>query len=117
MKLMYGGDAVEKYENITQENLNDYLSLLINQVYSLLPMYEDTFLKEELDEELFESRRDNIVDKVVGFFNLYQLDTLKVLDILSYLSVLKNINNHKEFRRIILKSVNLLSSLKVGDSE
>ena len=87
-----------------------YIDTLINQVFSILPLYEESGLSLALTQKI-----DNIFHKVNGFFEMNEFDSNITIDILSFINELKKCDNHSAVRCCVLKSCSLLSRLKVVD--
>lgn len=77
-----------------------YLDFLIDKVFALLPMFEDSIL----DSEKMQTMNGNI--------QLINYDSPLVLDILSHLQSLFEVQEHSDYRRHIFKICKLLSELK-----
>lgn len=84
-----------------------YLDLLINQSFSILPLYEEHGVCEPLMNKV-----DNLLYRMQGFFALNNFDSGITTDILSYVNSLKSLNGHSKIRRCVLKICSLLSQLK-----
>ena len=106
---MYGGCNMQKNEK-SYINTNSYIDKLINQCFSILPLYEENDNCQILSQKV-----DNIIYKLNGFFNMNNFDTVVITDILSYTNNLKSFKSHKEVRCCVLKVCSLLASLKVVD--
>ena len=89
---------------------NSYIDKLINQCFSILPLYE-----ENSNCKILSQKVDNILYKLNGFFNMNNFDTVVIADILSYTNNLKSFKSHREVRCCVLKVCSLLASLKVVD--
>lgn len=90
---------------------DEYIDVLINQVFSLLPTVE----KYGFNNDEFVIKQKNLCDKIKGFISISNYDTVTSFDILSYTATLSSIQNHKIYRSRIFRICNLLSSLKGGE--
>ena len=104
---MYGGCNMQE-NNFSLSNTNSYIDKLIDQCFSILPLYEENGNCQILSQKL-----DNLIYKLNGFFNMNNFDSNITTDILSYANNLKSFNNHVEVRCCVLKICSLLSRLKV----
>ena len=106
---MYGGcNIMQNYFSINIDN--SYIDRLINQTFSILPIYE-----EHGNCEYYENKVNNLFYKMNGFFKLKSFHSDTTTDILSLLNTLKFSNNHKEVRSCVLKICSLLTKLKDGE--
>lgn len=97
--------------NIPNETTSEYISCLIDRVYSLLPKFEEC--KNDIEKnKIFEIYQTSLIQTINGNMKLIQYNNKIVLDILSHLECLKEINSHIEYKRHILKICNLLDKLK-----
>ena len=94
--------------NFSLSNTNSYIGKLIDQCFSILPLYEENGSCQILSQKL-----DNLIFKLNGFFNMNNFDSNITTDILSYANNLKSFTNHVEVRCCVLKICSLLSRLKV----
>ena len=94
--------------NFSLSNTKSYIDKLIDQCFSMLPLYEENGSCQILFQKL-----DNLIFKLNGFFNMNNFDSNITTDILSYANNLKSFNNHVEVRCCVLKICSLLSRLKV----
>lgn len=102
---------IKYMDNLPKEDLNNYISTLINKIYSILPLYEEQGKTDSLI-----SKTDGIIRNVDGFLCICPIGNSAVsLDILSYLQKLKHFDTHKDVKSCVFKVCNLLSDLKVGD--
>lgn len=95
---------------VTPDNVNDYLNMLINQVFGILPMFEDNGMSDKL-----KSRITNVICKTNGFFLMMNFNSRDSLQILSLLHELENAEEHKKVRTCVLRICSLLGKLKVGE--
>lgn len=93
-------------------DINAYIDSLINQVFSILPVYEESGYTKSLEQKIF-----NMSVKLDGFFRLYDFQHTTVIDILSLMNELQATDEHKKIRSCVLKVCSLLTQLKVVDSE
>jgi hypothetical protein len=96
---------------IPNEITSEYISCLIDRVYSLLPKYEESRNDNEKNIT-FEVYQISLIQTINGNIKLIQYNNKIVLDILSHLECLKDIDSHAEYKRHILKICNLLNKLK-----
>lgn len=89
-------------------DINEYIDSLINQTFSILPIYEEFGYTENLSNKIF-----NLSVKLDGFFQFREFDKIVVIDILSLVNELQNTKNHKRIRSCVLKICSLLGRLKV----
>lgn len=99
---------MEKY--ISGSHINAYIDVLTNQVFSILPFFEENGNCETLSNKI-----DNINLKFIGFFKMIDCDSNVYIEILSLMKTLQCSKSHIEIRRCVLKICSLLSSLKVVD--
>lgn len=89
----------------------DYLDFLINKVFALLPMFEESAISEE-KKNSHTIYQKNLIQTINGNTELIKYDSYIVVDILSHLQSLFDISEHDDYKRHILKVCNLLSELK-----
>lgn len=100
------------YQTIISDKLTcDYLDFLINKVFALLPMFEESVISEE-KEKSFTIYQRNLIQTINGNTELINYNSYIVVDILSRLQSLFNISDHDDYKRHILKICSLLSALK-----
>lgn len=87
---------------------DSYLNLLINQSFSILPLYEELGACDALINKV-----DNLICRMQGFFTINQFDSGITTDILSYANSLRTMRGHHQIRKCVLKICSLLSRLKV----
>lgn len=90
----------------------DYLDFLINKVFALLPMFEESYVSEEKKKSHNIYQR-NLIQTINGNTELIKYDSYIVVDILSHLQSLLDIAEHDDYKRHVLKVCNLLSKLKM----
>lgn len=88
-----------------------YLDFVINRVFALLPMFEESTISQK-HYNLFTTYQRSLVQTVNGNVALMKYDSIIILDILSHLQSLFEINDHEDYRRHVLKICKLLSILK-----
>lgn len=93
---------------ISNNDINSYIEMLINQSFSILPVYEENGKCEILTQKI-----DNIFHRLSGFFKMNNFDSKTTIDILSFVIELRDVDNHSEVRCCVLKICSLLSQLKV----
>ena len=98
-------------QNISNKLTSDYLCILVNKVFALLPMFEESFISEDKNV-LFQTYQHNLLQTVNGNLQLLHYNNPLVLDILSNLQSLLTIVNHDDYRRHVLKICKLLTLLK-----
>lgn len=103
---MYGGCDMEN--NISIQDNNSYIDMLINQTFSILPLYEENCQCTILSQKI-----DNLLHRLSGFFKMNDFDSNTTIDILSFINELKDSDSHEEVRCCVLKVCSLLSRLKV----
>lgn len=89
----------------------DYLDFLINKVFVLLPMFEESMISEEKNKS-HAIYQKNLIQMINGNTELIKYDNHTVIDILSNLQSLFKASDHNDYKRHILKVCNLLSELK-----
>ena len=92
------------------KEINQYIDYLTDQVFSILPVFEETGYSESLQRKIC-----NMGAKLDGFFRLYNFTSPCTMDILSLMAELEVTNEHKRIRSCVLKTCSLLSQLKVVD--
>ena len=102
------------YDNtISNIVTSEYLDYLIDKVFALLPMYEESRIYID-KEQSFKIYQNILIQTINGNASLVQYNDSIVIDILSHLEVLKEIHTHAEYKRHILKVCKLLTILKKG---
>lgn len=103
--------------NIPNKLTCDYLDFLINKVFALLPMFEESAISAK-KRNSFIIYQKNLIQTINGNIELINYDSYIVVDILSHLQSLFDVSEHSDYKRHILKVCNLLSLLKkeVADS-
>lgn len=94
------------------KELNEYIDYLIDQVFSILPVFEENGHTKDLERKV-----SNMGAKLDGFFRLYNFTSPYVMDILSLMAELEVSKDHKKIRSCVLKACSLLTQLKVVDGE
>lgn len=94
------------------KELNEYIDYLIDQVFSILPVFEENGHTKDLERKV-----SNMGAKLDGFFRLYNFTSPYVMDILSLMAELEVSEDHKKIRSCVLKACSLLTQLKVVDGE
>ena len=89
----------------------EYLDFLINKVFALLPMFEDSSVSDDKRNN-FLIYQNNLIQTINGNANLINYDNVLILDILSHLQSLFDVLNHDDYKRHVLKVCNLLSLLR-----
>lgn len=95
-------------EYLSNSDINSYIEILINQCFSILPLYEEIGKDKILSQKI-----DNLLRRLSGFFKMNTFDPNITIDILSFVNKLKDSDNHEEVRCCVLKTCSLLSRLKV----
>lgn len=96
-------------ENIfsIKEN-NAYIDVLINQTFSILPLYE-----EDKNSKFLSQKITNLTYRLNGFFKINDFDTNITIDILALVNELGTFENHAKVRNCVLRVCSLLSRLRV----
>ena len=94
--------------NISIQDSNSYIDMLINQTFSILPLYEENGKCSILNHKI-----DNMLHRTNGFFKMNDFDSNITIDILSFIKELRGSDKHEEIRCCVLKICSLLSQLKV----
>lgn len=84
----------------------NYINKKINQIYKLLPLYED--------DKNWEEVLDNIIFEFEGLYQIESFDDetkTKILEILAKLYGLKQYVSHKVFRKNIFDIITLIKEL------
>lgn len=89
----------------------DYLDFLINKVFALLPMFEESIVSEE-KKKSHTIYQKNLIQTINGNIKLIKYDSYIIVDILSHLQSLFEVFDHDDYKRHVLKVCNLLSQLK-----
>lgn len=98
-------------KQISNDITSDYIDILINKVFALLPMYEEAKMSET-NMEVFKNHQRFLIQTINGNTKLVQYENIIVLDILSHLQSLYELDMHDDYRRHILKICKLLNLLK-----
>lgn len=106
---MFGGRRMNFMNNLSPNETNSYINHLINQVYSILPLYE-----EGEEKDILALKIHSISLKIDGFFEQKSFNNILCVDILSLIAKLERLESHDEVRTCVLKICNLLSDLKSG---
>lgn len=103
--------------NIPNKLTCDYLDFLINKVFALLPMFEESVISEE-KKQSFTIYQKNLIQTINENTELINYNSCIVIDVLSHLQSLFDVLEHDDYKRHILKVCKLLSLLKkeVADS-
>jgi len=88
-----------------------YIDFLINKIFALLPMFEESQLSDSKKNEFYVYQK-NLIQKINGSAELIRYNNILVVDILSHLQALFYISEHDDYRRHILKICKLLTLLK-----
>ena len=97
--------------NIDNKLLSDYLSYIINKVYALLPLFEESMDSND-KKKSFNNYQKTLIQKINGNTELMMYDSILIIDILSQLQALFNVKTHDEYKRHIMKTCKLLTLLK-----
>lgn len=98
---------MENKTALSYSSIDSYLDLLINQTFSILPLYEEHGVCQPLL-----NKTDNLIYRMQGFFAINDFDSDITTNILSYANSLKTLYKHNQIRRCVLKICSLLSKLK-----
>ena len=96
---------------IPDNTICEYIDFLINKVYSLLPMFEESNISEEKYTS-FVIFQNNLIQTINGNISLIKYNSHLVLDILSHLQSLLVVSDHDDYKRHVFKVCKLLSLLK-----
>lgn len=96
---------------ISDKLISNYLDHLINKVFLLLPMFEESGHFESTTDSLNLYIKE-LIQTICGHANLVKYDNYIVVDVLSHLESLLTITDHRNYRRHVLKTCNLLTKLK-----
>lgn len=100
------------YQTTISDKLTcDYLDFLINKVFALLPMFEESEISEE-KKNSHTIYQKNLIQTINGNTALIKYDSHIVINILSHLQALFEVYDHDNYKRHVLKVCNLLSELK-----
>lgn len=103
------GDLIMNYN---EQELNLYIDGIISHMFSILPTYEETGMTDDL-----KYRIKYVQGQIKALLDSYDdFSALMSLELLSYISILSNIESHIELKKVVLKSCSLLEKLKVGDT-
>lgn len=94
---------------ISDKNVTDYIDFLINKVFALLPMFEESNGTTE-----YVTYRTSLIQGISGCSDLFNLHGVEMIEILSNLQCLCDITDHADYKRHILKACRLLSEIKEG---
>lgn len=99
--------------NYNKEELNLYIDGIISHIFSLLPTYEETGMTDDLKYRIkyVQGQVKSLLDSCEEF------STPIALDLLSYISILSNVETHIELKKTVLKSCCLLNKLKAGECD
>lgn len=99
------------YEKSISNKLTcDYLDFLINKVFALLPMFEESKSLEKKTD--FITYQKSLIQTINGNIQLLKYNSILIPNILSHLQSLLVIDEHRDYRRHIFKVCSLLTSLK-----
>lgn len=97
---------ITKYgREVQNQDLNNYIDLMKNKTYKLLPLREENLS--------WEKHLETILIEISGF-NEITLNEVKVLVTLSKLESLRNQEDFKVYRKTIFECLNSLEDLKRG---
>lgn len=89
----------------------EYINFLIDRVFALLPLFEESQLSNSKKNEFYVYQK-NLIQKINGNTKLIRYNSILVVDILSHLQELFSISEHDDYRRHILKICKLLTLLR-----
>lgn len=95
-------------------SIGKYIDKIISQTFALLPLYEE-MVQNSSAKEAFAEKQESLISKLHGFLSYLAIDHESVLEILTHAENLKTCDDHRLYRKHILRMCNLLSTLKVGD--
>lgn len=101
-----------KYNQTISDKLTaDYINILINKVFALLPMFEESTESDEKNN-LFKIYQRNLLQTINGNINFIKYDNVLILEILSHLEALVNTAEHDDYKRHVLKICKLLTLVR-----
>jgi hypothetical protein len=97
--------------DIPNKLTSEYLDYIIDRVYALLYMFENS-LEDDEKHTLFIVSQDTLIQTINGNAELLQYNNVIIVDILSKLESLRLIKIHDDYRRKIFRICKQLSILK-----
>ncbi len=98
----------------TNKEYNICIDSIINHVFSILPLYEEHGMTEELCYKInFTATQIHTLFKICKNKNVHS--SSYYLEVVSHLQMIKEAKNHADVRKSVLKICSLLSEMKVGD--
>ena len=97
--------------NIPDTIICEYINFLINKVFALLPMFEESQVSNDKIKS-FNIYQKNLIQTINGNISLIKYDSILVVDILSHLQSLISISDHDDYKRHIFKICKLLTLLR-----
>lgn len=98
----------------TNKEYNLCIDSIINHVFSILPLYEEQGMTEELRYKInFTSTQIHTLFNICKNKNVHS--SSYYLELISYLEMLKIAEDHANMRKSVLKICSLLSEMKVGE--
>ena len=95
---MYGGCNMGNIE-ISIDDTNSYIDMLINQCFSILPLYEENGNCKMLIQKI-----DNLLHRLNGFFKMNNFNSNITIDILKALLESYKILDKKKSSKLLLTS-------------
>lgn len=100
------------YETNISNNLTcAYIDSLINRVFALLPMFEESQVSDDKAKS-FNIYQRNLIQTINANVTLIKYNSVLIVDILSHLQALFSISEHDDYKRHIFKICKLLTLLK-----
>lgn len=104
---------------IKKQCFKDYIELLINKIFKLLPLYEGLSLTKEIiytPEQAykhFQMHLEEVIVEVTGNYYIF-CNNPKIISILSILDGMRDIklNEHQLVRTLVFKCTNICEELK-----
>lgn len=90
------------YNKFSKDIINQDYNRLINQLWKLIPMWENN--------EDWKSHLDTLLTEILGLIKIFSLDGLVLISKLEGLKVNKNID-FLTYRRTVFKSIELLGEV------
>ncbi|RHG19929.1 hypothetical protein DW272_01605 [Blautia obeum] len=97
--------------NYNKEELDLYINGIISHIFALLPTYEETGMTDDLKYRI--KYVQGQVKTLLDSYDDFSIQTS--LELLSYMSILSNIESHIELKKAVFRSCALLGELKAGD--
>jgi len=102
-----------KNKKINNEFFNNYIEILKNKIFKILPMYESK-------SDTLKEYTGFLLDELIGCLNLYSLQDSKIFGtVLSLVSFLHydEFYNHVQCKSHVLSCINSLDKIKQGECD